>query len=160
MCNYNYVVLILNTYLYVAESYCPNFSMIVSPHDQVPVEGIANIARYICRMYCPDLYEDLGAETASIIDSWLDRFYHTFLGGNAKERASVIRNLNASMGTNTWLVGDQFSLGDLVLYCVISQNNQGLKISGTNVDRWMKNCSKHPLLANIPMCEAPAYPST
>ena len=133
--------------------------MIVSPHDQVPVEGIANIARYICRMYCPDLYEDLGAEAASMIDSWLDRIYNTFLVGNTKERASVVRNLNTTLGSNTWLVGDQLSLADLVAYCVISQNSRGLKLLGTNVEKWMKNCSKHPLLTNIPVCEVPAYPS-
>ena len=133
--------------------------MIVSPHDQVPVEGIANIARYICRVYCPDLYEDLGLEAASMIDSWLDRIYHTFLVGNAKERASVVRNLNTWLGSNTWLVGEQFSLADLVAYCVISQNSKGLKLLGTNVERWMKNCSQHPLLTNIPVCEVAAYPS-
>lgn len=134
--------------------------MIVSPHDQVPVEGIANIARYICRMYCPDLYEDLGPEAASMVDSWLDRMYHTFLVGSAKERASVVRNLNTWLGSNTWLVGEQFSLADLVVYCVISQNSKGLKLLGTNVERWMmKNCSKHPLLTNIPVCEVAAYPS-
>ena len=143
----------------VTETYCPNFSMIVSPHDQIPVEGIANIARYICRMYCPDLYEGLGPEAASLIDSWLDRFYHTFLVGSAKERASVIRNLNGWLGSHTWLAGDQFSLADLVSYCVISQNSQGLKLAGTNIERWMKgNCSQHPLLANILVCEVPAYP--
>lgn len=146
--------------LCVAETYCPNFSMIVSPHDQVPVEGIANIARYICRMYCPDLYEDLGPEAASMVDSWLDRMYHTFLVGSAKERASVVRNLNTWLGSNTWLVGEQFSLADLVVYCVISQNSKGLKLLGTNVERWMmKNCSIHPLLTNIPVCEVAAYPS-
>lgn len=138
---------------------CPKFSMMVSPHDQVPIEGIANIARYICRMFCPDLYEDLGPEIASTIDSWLDRFCHTFLIGNAKERASVIKNLNASIASNSWVVGDQFSLADIVLYCIISQNSSGLKILGTNIQRWMKNCSAHPLFANIPVCEVPAHPS-
>lgn len=133
--------------------------MIVSPHDQVPIEGMANIARCICRMFCPDLYEDRGPEAASMIDSWLDRFYHTFLNGNAKERASVVRNLNASIASNTWLVGDQFSLADLLLYCVIVNNSSGLKLLGTNVQKWMKNCSQHPLLANIPMSQMPAYPS-
>jgi len=133
--------------------------MMVAPHDQVPIEGMSNIARYLCRMFCPDLYEDLGPEVASVIDSWLDRFYQVFLVGNAKEKASVVKNLNASLGSNNWIAGDKFSLADLVLYCFICQHASGLKLLGTNVQRWKKNCSQHPLLANLPVCQISAYPA-
>lgn len=133
--------------------------MMVSPHNQTPIEGLDNIARYICRVYCPSLYEDLGPEVASVIDSWLDRFCHNFLVTSAKERASIVKNLNVSLGSNAWVVGNQFTLADLVLYCVISQNSSGLKTIGANVERWMKDCRKHPLLVNIPVCQIFAYPT-
>ena len=154
---YNRIVVILcwcYENLFLSEDYCPKVKMMVAPHDQVPIEGMGNIARYICREFCSDLYEDLGPEKASIIDCWIDRFYQALLFGNAKEKASVIKNFNASIASNPWVVGDQFSLADIVCYCVLCESSSGLKLAN-NIQRWLKNCMGNPLLANLPGCYPP-----
>jgi len=140
--------------IFISVDYCPKVKMMVSPHDQVPIEGMGNIARYICREFCSDIYEDLGAENASIIDSWIDRFCQALLLGNTKERASVIKNFNASIASNPWVVGDQFSLADIVCYCVLCEVSGGSKFAN-NIQRWLKNCMSNPLLANLPGCNPP-----
>ena len=43
-------------------------SLIVSPRLQSPIKGDANIARYLCRKFAPDLYEALGENDVALID--------------------------------------------------------------------------------------------
>ena len=113
----------------------PQPVMVVSPGQQIPVEGLANISRYLSRQFCPNLYESLPPLTASQIDSWLDSL-STYVHGNAKEKASVLRSLNATLGTSSYLVGDFPTLCDIVLCPVIKA---GSKL-GNNVKTWIKRC--------------------
>lgn len=113
----------------------PQPVMVVCPGQQIPVEGLANISRYLSRQFCPNLYESLPPLTASQIDSWLDSL-STYVHGNAKEKASVLRSLNATLGTSPYLVGDAPTLCDIVLCPVI---RAGSKL-GNNVKAWVKRC--------------------
>lgn len=111
----------------------------VSPQSQTPVEGMANISRYLCREYFPALYEegrDGSAESASLMDSWMDQMSTTLLKGSAKEKASVLRRLNAQLGSSEFLVGGEPSVADIVGFDVVCQQ-QGLKLSA-NVKQWLK----------------------
>lgn len=112
--------------------------MLVSPHGQTPVEGVANIGRYLCREYFPALYEEGpgGAESAGLMDSWLDSISTTLQRGSAKEKASVLRRLNAQLGSAQFLTGDEPSLADIVGFCVLSEQ-AGLKLP-SNVKNWLK----------------------
>ncbi len=121
---------------FYAETKCP--TMVVSPQDQTPVEGTANISRYLCREYFPALYENGkgGPERASLIDSWLDAVSITLQRGSAKEKQSVIRRFNSQLGSSNFLVGEDLSLADIVSYCFLCEQPQ-LKLGG-NVKQWLK----------------------
>ena len=84
------------------ESICPVVTMVVSPHNQTPVQGLANVLRYLIREYCPSLYEGQGAGRASEIDSWMDTVTNVLLGSrsSAKEKASVAKKMNSRLGAN------------------------------------------------------------
>ena len=112
--------------------------MVVSPHNQTPVEGTANIARYLCREYYPILYEEAngGIEATAQIDSWLDIVSTTLLRGSAKEKSSVLKRFNSQLGSTSFLVGNQLSLADIVAYCTLCKQ-PGLKIPG-NLNQWLK----------------------
>ena len=122
----------------MAESICKCPTMVVSPHNQTPVEGSANISRYVCREFCPELYEGLGLEEALKIDSWLDLASGMLLYGSSKEKASVMRRLNSHLGSASYLVGDSVTLADIVAYVTIC-SEPGLKPTA-NVKQWMKRC--------------------
>lgn len=132
----------------LTETECQSPTMMVSPHNQTPVEGTANIARYLCREFCPELYEGLGPENSSKIDSWLDAVSGTMLYGGSKEKTSVMRRLNSHLGSANFLVGNQMTLADIVAYVVIC-NESGQKPTG-NVKQWLKRCLAIPELADIP----------
>jgi aminoacyl tRNA synthase complex-interacting multifunctional protein 2 len=126
--------------------------MMVSPQSQTPVEGVANISRYLCREYYPALYDEEGrggAESASLIDSWLDLVSTTFQRGSAKEKASILRKLNAQLGSAQFLVGDQLSVADIVGFCAVCEQ-PGLKPPG-NVKSWLQRVQRSvPGLATVP----------
>lgn len=130
------------------ESICKGPTMVVSPHNQTPVEGIANIARYLCREFCSNLYEGLGAEEALKIDSWLDSVAGTLLYGSSKEKASVMRRLNSQLGSSGYLVGDCVTLADIIAFAIVG-SEPGLKPTA-NVKQWLKRCQAHPEFAGLP----------
>ena len=109
--------------------------MMVSPGRQIPIEGLANACRYLAREFCPEVYESLPHMTASRIDSWLDTL-STYLQGSTKEKASVLRTMNATLGTSSYLVGNSPTLCDIVL-CPAMRAAPKL---GNNVKAWVKRC--------------------
>ena len=121
---------------------CPAPTMMVSPQSQTPVEGVANISRYLCREYFPILYEEGqgGAESASLVDSWLDLMTTTLQRGSSKEKASVLRRLNGQLGSSQFLVGDQPSVADIVGFCAVCEQ-PGMKLPG-NVKPWLQRVQR------------------
>ena len=128
-----------------AESPLP--TMIVSPHNQTPVQGITNILRYLCRQFSPDLYEGRGLRDSGLIDSWLDSFAG-FQGWNSKEKSRVTKQLNSQLGFSQFLVGDKLSLADIVGYGVVY--NDSVFQSTENIVLWLKRCQQLPAFASIP----------
>ena len=127
----------LSPFLTHAESVCPVVTMVVSPHNQTPVQGLANVLRYLIREYCPSLYEGQGAERASEIDSWMDTVTNVLLGSrsSAKEKASVAKKMNSRLGANGYLVGDELSLADLLGYWAVC--GQGAIKLTNNIRDWL-----------------------
>lgn len=125
--------------------------MVVAPHSQTPVEGVANISRYLCREYFPALYEEGhgGAEAASLMDSWMDLMSTTLERGSVKEKMSVLRRLNARLGSAQFLAGDQPSVADIVGFCALCEQS-GLKVPG-NVKQWLQRVQlSFPGLNSVP----------
>lgn len=137
------------TLVWKSDSVCSVPTMVVSPHNQTPVEGIANISRYISREFCPDLYESLDAAVASQIDGWLDLLCVSLACGSSKEKSSVMRRLNAQLGSSPFLVGGTLTLADVVAYAVLCNTDAGLKLSA-NVKQWLKRLQSVPELSCLP----------
>jgi hypothetical protein len=120
--------------------------MIVLPYKQVPIKGIANICRYLSRQFSPGLYELFDVVKSSMVDSWLDSFSYSYINGNAKEKASVLRHMNSCLGNASYLIGDEFSLADLVIYCSLSRDSNKMP---SNVKSWMKRCHSLPQVQHL-----------
>ena len=133
--------------VYFADEVCPQPTMVVSAHDQVPVCGMGNILRFLVRLFANELYEEQGLTSSAIVDSWLDMFSHQFLNGSSKEKAATLRQLNSSLGTKTFLAGDRFTIADLFVFIVLCQS-QETKVS-SNIQKWMRRCSSNEAL-NLP----------
>ena len=121
----------------LSESVCSAITMMISPHNQTPVQGLANIIRYITREYCPSLYEGQGTEKASEIDSWLDTVSTVLLTAKSstKEKASIARKMNSRLGGNGYLVGDRLTLADLLAYWAVC--GLGAVKLTTNIIDWL-----------------------
>lgn len=101
-----------------------------------PIEGEANVARFLFRL--------LGAEpqdpvAATQMDSWIDTAVFQLAEGGNKERAAVLRSLNGALGRSPWLLGQEFSLADVVCACCVLQAGQSGS-APANVQRWLKSC--------------------
>ena len=118
-------------------------SIMVNPGSQLSIQGEANVARYLARLLVP-AYDSGDITTATEIDYYVD-MATPLAHGKDKEKASVIKTLNAKLGKfNTWLVGDKLSLADIVLWSAMHQGNQATTAPG-NVKRWLDGC--HQIVA-------------
>jgi len=113
-------------------------SLMVTPNKQSVIEGEACIARYLARHLNPSYEADI--QTACEIDSWLD-LAQVIVQGNKKEAATVIKNLNTKLGQSSWLVRNQLSLADVVMWSALQQTKEAAK-APNNVKTWLKNCDK------------------
>ena len=111
----------------------------VSPHNQTVIEGEANVARYLARLLTPCYEENISQ--ACEIDSWLDMSYQ-LSSGNKKEKAAVLKAMNGKLGQSSWLVGNELSLADIVLWSGIQQQKEA-NSAPNNVKKWLQNCSNH-----------------
>ena len=113
------------------------------------MEGIANIARYICREFCPQYYEGNGPEQAMRVDSWLDAIAGTYIFGSSKEKTSVLRRLNSHLGSSEFLAGSNVTLADIVAYDVISGRQGDQKLT-ENLKKWVRSCQNRPEFRGMP----------
>ena len=125
--------------------------MMVSVGSQVPVTGMANIMRFIVRLFAPELYEGDSPLVAAQVDMWLDLVTYQIVNGNVRSRGSVLRQLNSRLGSSKWLAGETFTLADLYTFVVLCGLNDPGKVPG-NVQRWTKSCCEIPALTSLPMC--------
>ncbi|KAI7803923.1 aminoacyl tRNA synthase complex-interacting multifunctional protein 2 isoform X1 [Triplophysa rosa] len=104
--------------------------------NMCPIEGEANVARFLYRL--------LGAEPqdpvlATQMDSWIDTAVFQLAEGSSKEQAAVLRSLNGALGRSPWLLGQEFSLADIVSACCVLQASDST-LAPANVQRWLKSC--------------------
>ncbi|KAM7372080.1 hypothetical protein PAMP_009275 [Pampus punctatissimus] len=114
----------------------PKLQMKFSVQNMCPIEGEANVARFLFKLLAP--YPSDPA-LATLVDSWVDTAFFQLVEGSAKERAAVLRTLNSSLGRNPWLAGPEFSLADIACYCCVLQSGPASS-TPTNVQRWLKSC--------------------
>ncbi|XP_075942203.1 aminoacyl tRNA synthase complex-interacting multifunctional protein 2 [Anarhichas minor] len=114
----------------------PKLQMKFSIQNMCPVEGEANVARFLFKLLSP--YPSDPA-VATLVDSWVDTAFFQLAEGSAKERAAVLRALNSALGRGPWLAGPEFSLADIACYCCVLQSGPASS-TPANVQRWIKSC--------------------
>ncbi|XP_053300173.1 aminoacyl tRNA synthase complex-interacting multifunctional protein 2 isoform X1 [Pleuronectes platessa] len=114
----------------------PKLQMKFSIQNMCPIEGEANVARFLFKLLAA--YPSDPA-LATMVDSWVDTAFFQLAEGSAKEQAAVLRALNSALGRNPWLAGPEFSLADVACYCCVLQCGSASS-APTNVQRWLKSC--------------------
>lgn len=112
--------------------------MMVNPRTQTTIQGESSIARYLARLLKPSYDADSSIATATLIDQWVDSASQ-YSHGNNKERASVLKAMNAHLGKCAWLVGNDVSLADVMLWSVITQGGEA-NSAPSNVKKWYQKC--------------------
>lgn len=107
-----------------------------SVRNMCPIEGEANVARFLFKLLAP--YPGDPA-LATLVDSWVDTAFFQLAEGSSKERAAVLRALNSTLGRSSWLAGAEFSLADVACYCCVLQTGSASS-APANVHRWIKSC--------------------
>ncbi|XP_026072701.1 aminoacyl tRNA synthase complex-interacting multifunctional protein 2-like [Carassius auratus] len=101
-----------------------------------PIEGEANVARFLFRLLGAGPQDPVAATQ---MDCWIDTAVFQLAEGGSKERAAVLRSLNAALGRSPWLLGQEFSLADIVCACCVLRAGQASS-APVNVQRWLKSC--------------------
>lgn len=114
----------------------PKLQMKFSVRNMCPIEGEANVARFLFKLLAP--YPSDPA-VATLTDSWVDTAFFQLAEGSAKERSAVLRALNSALGRSPWLAGPEFSLADIACYCCMLQSGSA-SAAPANVQRWIKSC--------------------
>lgn len=121
--------------------------LIVSPGKQSVIIGEVNIARYINRLLSPT-FDTADIVMATYSDEWLDVADISMINGNSKQRTSAVKNLNNRFKKNDWIVGDQFTWVDAVMWSAVSQSQ--LASVPEHVQKWLERCSALPIFKKIP----------
>ena len=116
-------------------------NLMANPHQQSLIMNETNIARYFARLLKPG-YDSLDILQATEIDALVD-LAPAILHGSVKERDAVLKTVNNKLGPKTWLVGNEMSLADIVLWSSVLQSKHNF--SGfQNIQNWIKTCNQHP----------------
>ncbi|XP_077415189.1 aminoacyl tRNA synthase complex-interacting multifunctional protein 2 [Vanacampus margaritifer] len=107
-----------------------------SVQNMCPIEGEANVARFLFKLLAPYPSD---AVSATLVDSWVDTAFFQLAEGGAKERAAVLRALNSALGRAPWLAGRDVSLADVACYCCLLLAGPASSVPA-NVQRWLESC--------------------
>lgn len=115
----------------------PRLQMKFSVNNMCPIEGEGNVARFLSRLVG---LEPRDPAAATMSDSWVDTAFFQLAEGSAKERAAVLRSLNAALGRGPWLAGAELSLADVVCACCLLKAGTTASSAPANVQRWLNGC--------------------
>uniref|UniRef100_A0A8C6DVZ8 Aminoacyl tRNA synthase complex-interacting multifunctional protein 2 n=1 Tax=Moschus moschiferus TaxID=68415 RepID=A0A8C6DVZ8_MOSMO len=114
----------------------PKTQMKFSVQTMCPIEGEGNIARFLFSLFG----QKQDAVKLTLIDSWVDIAIFQLKEGSSKEKAAVFRSMNSALGKTPWLVGDELTVADVVLWSVLRQMGGCEGTAPANVQKWMRAC--------------------
>nr|XP_010964009.1 aminoacyl tRNA synthase complex-interacting multifunctional protein 2 isoform X1 [Camelus bactrianus] len=114
----------------------PKTQMKFSVQTMCPVEGEGNVARFLFSLFG----QKHDAVNLTLIDSWVDTAIFQLKDGSSKEKAAVFRAMNSALGKSPWLVGDELTVADVMLWSVLRQTGGCGAPAPANVQRWMRAC--------------------
>lgn len=95
-------------------------------------------SRYLSRLSCANYDSD--PITSTLIDNWLELVHSSIIHGNNKDRQAALRSLNSHLGKNPFLVGDSYTLCDVVAWSGLVQTQLHESLPA-NVLKWFKSLS-------------------
>ena len=114
----------------------------MSANSQTPIQGEANVARYLARLITPR-YDDGPIQHVCAVDDLVDLASNSILAGSSKEKAAAVRTLNSVLGKNEWLApSGEMSVADAVVWSALQQTGASKGAPG-NVQKWLKACEGH-----------------
>ncbi|XP_013781155.1 aminoacyl tRNA synthase complex-interacting multifunctional protein 2-like [Limulus polyphemus] len=122
--------------------------LMVNPIKQSSILGEVNIVRYLGRFVTPG-YDDGDPITATEIDFFLEVIHSSFINGNNKEKQGVLKTANVKLGKQTFLVGSELTIADIMLWSVIVQNKMEHDLP-SNVKKWFKSLCNNVIFSNLP----------
>uniref|UniRef100_A0A8C3YGG2 Aminoacyl tRNA synthase complex-interacting multifunctional protein 2 n=1 Tax=Catagonus wagneri TaxID=51154 RepID=A0A8C3YGG2_9CETA len=107
-----------------------------SVQTMCPIEGEGNIARFLFSLFG----QKQDAVNLTLIDSWVDRAIFQLKEGSSKEKAAVFRSMNSALGKSPWIVGNELTVADVVLWSTLRQTGACGTTLPANVQKWMGAC--------------------
>lgn len=114
----------------------PKTQMKFSVQRMCPIEGEGNIARFLFSLFG----QKHSAVNLTLIDSWVDTAIFQLKEGSSKEKAAVFGSMNSALGKSPWLVGNELTVADVVLWSVLRQAGGGSMPVPPTVQKWMRAC--------------------
>lgn len=122
------------TYVWKEDLLTP--SVMQSPLRQAKIVGDANVGRFLCRMLCPQLYDESNIDNATLMDKWIDLSVQMTNGSN-KEKEAVMKEMNSYLGKNDYFCGVTLTLADITLLAAVLSNMNSFKAVPKNVKKWL-----------------------
>ncbi|KAM7142266.1 aminoacyl tRNA synthase complex-interacting multifunctional protein 2 isoform 1-T1 [Molossus nigricans] len=114
----------------------PKTQMKFSVQRMCPIEGEGNIARFLFSLFG----QKHNAVNLTLIDSWVDRAIFQLKEGSGKEKAAVLCSMNSALGKSPWLVGNELTVADVMLWSVLQQTRGCSVPVPASVQKWMSAC--------------------
>lgn len=116
----------------------------VNPSEQTPIIGECNIARYLARLLSP-AYDSTDPVTATQIDGLID-LADAQLSNDGAQKANFVKVISAQLGKSLWMLGENVTLADVVLWSAVHQLKQASR-APDNIKRWLDACNQLPEFA-------------
>ncbi|XP_047635470.1 aminoacyl tRNA synthase complex-interacting multifunctional protein 2 isoform X1 [Phacochoerus africanus] len=114
----------------------PKTQMKFSVQTMCPIEGEGNIARFLFSLFG----RKQDAVSLTLMDSWVDTAIFQLKEGSSKEKAAVFRSMNSALGKSPWLVGNELTVADVVLWSALRQTGACGAAVPASVQKWMGAC--------------------
>lgn len=116
----------------------------VNPSEQTPIIGECSIARYLARLLSP-AYDSTDPVTATQIDGLID-LADAQLSNDGAQKANFVKVISAQLGKSQWMLGENVTLADVVLWSAVHQLKQASR-APDNIKRWLDVCNQLPEFA-------------
>ncbi|KAI9270750.1 hypothetical protein BDA99DRAFT_502596 [Phascolomyces articulosus] len=99
-------------------------------------DGITTICKYLASKTQPQLLGE-GKENQAEVEAWSNWAITAFKGVTSKELNAALQKLNEQLTSRTFVVGNQISLADLIVFAHVHHTSKNLRVKSTpNVLRW------------------------
>uniref|UniRef100_A0A1B6DMX2 AIMP2 thioredoxin-like domain-containing protein n=1 Tax=Clastoptera arizonana TaxID=38151 RepID=A0A1B6DMX2_9HEMI len=114
----------------------PDCEVVISPINQLALRGEVNLLRYLHHT----LYPATDILTETKVDYLLDACHRLIFAKTMKEKQSLIKTINATLGKQVWLGGNEVGIMDVAAWSAI-KNVEKIELT-QNMQKWMNRCKE------------------